>query len=417
MHNAGEWLRLPRGIDDRDGASLDREIRIVGQAITRARLNLFEPLATAPVGYTATFERGRADIGDRTYRFTDRRGRALSLAPDSLPSLFRWSIGRGGGLPTRVAFISPIFRYRRQKYRYFRHLGFAILNETGGHGSGARHELPVLATLMHEFLTIDAGLKVDFCLTHHALWHGLLSREIECEARRLEFLQAARFLGPEGDFDELNSELSSIELRGQVAALRAARSFIDLEGLDVAREHLAELRTFHDRLAELPGTVVSLEFKDLHASEVQRGLAFRLISKDGLTLGDGGCYSSYASAYDPRLRSAFSVATGLDLLTQLPGPPPSAQRGLLFTDAHSSSACLALARRLRGLNIAAGVYPAEIGNAGRRALYAHSDWAAEAGGAGTRELRLNCRGLWTTHDLDRLLEIPDAELYRIFDEA
>ena len=76
------------------------------------------------------------------YSFEDRKGRALSLRPESTASVARAFIQHGlaqSPLPLRLYYIGPQFRYERPqkgRYRQFHQIGAELIGDPGPHSDG-----------------------------------------------------------------------------------------------------------------------------------------------------------------------------------------------------------------------------------------------------------------------------------------
>ena len=81
-------------------------------------------------------------VGKEMYTFTDRKGRSLSLRPESTASVARAFVQHGmhsDPLPLKVYYIGPHFRYERPqkgRYRQFFQIGAELLGDAGPQSDG-----------------------------------------------------------------------------------------------------------------------------------------------------------------------------------------------------------------------------------------------------------------------------------------
>ena len=81
-------------------------------------------------------------VGKEMYTFTDRKGRSLSLRPESTASVARAFVQHGmhsAALPLKVYYIGPHFRYERPqkgRYRQFFQIGAELLGDAGPQSDG-----------------------------------------------------------------------------------------------------------------------------------------------------------------------------------------------------------------------------------------------------------------------------------------
>lgn len=76
-------------------------------------------------------------VGKEMYTFADRKGRSLTLRPESTASVARAFIERGlegRGLPAKLFYVGPHFRYERPqrgRYRQFSQIGAELIGDAG----------------------------------------------------------------------------------------------------------------------------------------------------------------------------------------------------------------------------------------------------------------------------------------------
>lgn len=124
-----EYLNLPHGMFDRDEEWIKRERIILENHFQSGQAIGCELKKYSPLGYTSTFIRGANTAKDKVYTLNSKSGKSLILSCDSTPSVFRNYVVNNNGQPQRVAFISPLFRYRNSHSRHFTQIGYSIINE------------------------------------------------------------------------------------------------------------------------------------------------------------------------------------------------------------------------------------------------------------------------------------------------
>lgn len=273
------------------------------------------PIATAPLGFEETFLAGREDFSDKTYTLVDKAGRKMMLAPDSSPLVIRW-IGAepDAGMPRRNVFVSPVFRYRNQKYRYFRHIGFSFANCAWDVAS-ENLAIVTLSRLMSEFFIIDCSHPISMSMNDFGIWHLLLQRKMPSLRDRRNLLHRMRFPGTDSLEDVVVSSLKDKDLQKCVVRL--------YEGGYPDASYGAPILERAQRLTRLQGEIemktsvnVEINFSNFHGSETQSSIAIEFRNSEGQMCGDGGCYSDYARSLNPCMSSFFSFATGLEYLIE-----------------------------------------------------------------------------------------------------
>jgi len=101
----------------------------------------FEEIRTPIVEETELFVRSVGEstdiVGKEMYSFEDRKGRSLSLRPESTAAVVRAFVQHGlqnVGLPRKLFYIGPQFRYERPqkgRYRQFHQIGAELLGDAG----------------------------------------------------------------------------------------------------------------------------------------------------------------------------------------------------------------------------------------------------------------------------------------------
>ncbi|HYI84835.1 MAG TPA: histidine--tRNA ligase [Acetobacteraceae bacterium] len=130
-------LQPVRGTRDLIGEEQRRHARVVETARRVAALYGFEEWATPIFEDTRVFMRGLGDTSDvvskEMYTFTDRGGDSLTLRPEATAGLCRALVSNGlvqSGLPRKVFYTGPMFRYERPqkgRYRQFHQIDIEVL--------------------------------------------------------------------------------------------------------------------------------------------------------------------------------------------------------------------------------------------------------------------------------------------------
>ena len=140
----GERLRSVKGTRD----LLPPETAL-WQAVEAAARRVFaaygyQEIRTPVLEETELFVRGVGEttdiVGKEMYTFADKKGRSLTLRPESTAPVVRSFIQHGlehGTLPQRLFYIGPHFRYERPqkgRYRQFHQIGAELIGDPGPWG-------------------------------------------------------------------------------------------------------------------------------------------------------------------------------------------------------------------------------------------------------------------------------------------
>ncbi len=130
-------LQPARGTHDLIGEEFRRHHKVVETARRIATLYGFEEWATPIFEDTRVFGRSLGDTSDvvtkEMYTFEDRGGESVTLRPENTAGVCRALVSNGltqGGLPRKVFYAGPMFRYERPqkgRYRQFHQIGMEIL--------------------------------------------------------------------------------------------------------------------------------------------------------------------------------------------------------------------------------------------------------------------------------------------------
>lgn len=315
-----EVYRSPAGFRDRYGADWDFDYNSRDIARKVAYLSCFEPLITTPIGFLSTFEKERILNKDRIYPLTDLSGRQLVLSPDSTASVLRWlcEYGKSSNY-TRLMFTSPVFRYRRNKYKYTNHLGYAIANEKSDSSSTYNQALITIVDAMFQFFSkFDNSIKIK--VTDFSIWHRLLAMEFNHDGDRKDILYQLRFKDVNSQKSYIESTIRNSSLKNLILSLLNEKN-VEIENIiqQTGKNLFEPILDFKSDLKKIYGIEASFDLSNFHGSEVQSGIAFQFYSGEGLMLGDGGCYSDYAKKFNSNIRSFFSAATSVEYLGEIYG--------------------------------------------------------------------------------------------------
>ena len=126
-----------RGTRDLIGETFRRHHQVVETARHVANLYALEEWATPIFESTSVFARSLGETSDvvskEMYTFEDRGGDSLTLRPEGTAGVCRALVSNGltqGGLPRKVFYAGPMFRYERPqkgRFRQFHQIGAEIL--------------------------------------------------------------------------------------------------------------------------------------------------------------------------------------------------------------------------------------------------------------------------------------------------
>jgi hypothetical protein len=245
---------FPKGFHVKRGVDLHSEIQVLAKLSEFARAEGVDIARLPYVNFFDLASRGANIVGDRAFVFSDRKGRRLLLNSDALAPLMQDFLTEKRHGEAQTFWISPTFRYRNTRSRYFSQIGIAHLRFS--HEEFQKKFCSNL-NLMLEFLGSVAPGSVNVTITRP---------------------QKRLFLD-EPDFLRLCAEIEDVCAAEGVRCLR-----------DFARPNCDEI------LSDI-------------------GLIFSTPS--GLKLGDGGSYSTYARAFCESVDSMISFCTGIEALVWL----------------------------------------------------------------------------------------------------
>lgn len=129
-------IRPVRGTHDLFDATIRRHRHVIETGRTTAGLYGYEEIATPIFEFTEVFQRTLGETSDvvtkEMYTFEDRAGERLTLRPENTAGVARAAISNGmlQGLPLRLFYAGPMFRYERPqkgRLRQFHQIGAELI--------------------------------------------------------------------------------------------------------------------------------------------------------------------------------------------------------------------------------------------------------------------------------------------------
>jgi histidyl-tRNA synthetase len=341
------------------------------------------------------------------------------LSPDSAPLVIRWIAAQEKTInPHRLFFTSPVFRYRNQKYRYFRHVGFALAN-AADNCEQENVALITLFSLMSQFFRDDCDHPVSITLSDAGIWHELLSDEIPAVEERRKLLHQLRFRKQEHPESLLGKQIRSTKtIDLMIRLLECGELNTDYSVRTSAR--WARLNSLREKISLRAGVCVNVEPGCLRGTETQNSITAQFKNDKGELCGDGGCYSDYARNISSSVRSFFSVATGLEYLVenQRPKPSPPMLCILSFDDMLDQAQQIEFSLRANGIGVLVQPVTRNLA-ATERLLPPNTEWVVIVGRkeslCGRFEIRSTKRGATRTVSISELIGLTLPVLQDLFD--
>lgn len=361
-------IRAPRGMQDILPAETPRWQHVEAVLRRVAAAHGYREIRTPVVEHTEVFQRGvgaGTDIVEKEmYTFEDRGGRSLTLRAEGTAPVMRAFIEHSlgaGGLPVRVYYICPIFRYDRpQAGRYRQHTQFGA-EVIGSPDPAADAEVLALAVRSAQALGLD---RVDVHLSSVG--------DAVCRPRYLEVLRDyyRPHLGEICDDCRRRFEIAPLRLldckkERDRAVARGAPRILDYL-CEPCRVHLGGVRAHLDAMgiayALDPMIVRGLDYYTRTAWEAFSGA----LGAQNVVFG-GGRYDGLAEQLGGPATPGVGFGMGLERLllvleragVSLPGAP--ALDVFVATvpseDPRRSPRALGLADRLRRVGLAVGTDP------------------------------------------------------------
>lgn len=317
MDSDKEYLSLPHGMFDRDSKWVKRERNILllhdkcGESIA-CNVKKY-----SPVGYSSTFERSANTTSDKVYKFMNKTGKSLTLSCDSTPNVFREYVTTMNGEASRVSFVAPLFRYRNSHTRNFTQIGYAIINEKKENNE---NDFLYLAQLVQAMVSLFKGLNLEtkLYINNYQALREILINYIPLEELPdiLYQLQFAENSGREKILKEKVTDKDICETLINILTSASIKIDKDISEKDLSwlpKEYSAIYKVAQT-LERMTGDEVYLNLRDLHSIETIDNYAVRFKTIDGVSLGDGGEYTNYALNFNDKIKSFWSVASGVEVL-------------------------------------------------------------------------------------------------------
>lgn len=281
----------------------------------------YQPVEVPPVGFADTFTTGHNAAGDRTYQFTDRKGRQLALVSDSLPALLRLAHGRS--LPEqRLSHCTQIFRYERRPRRCFHQLGILETAQGPATLTQQRWATARLALTLAGFLRDH--LPAGFVVFDLGIWRHIVDRSFgsSLAVSALHRLQHAPACQWPAMLHAMGAGPDSVRVAEQLVLDRRDQGLIT--GDDVIDERIENCRSLAAHLRRHEVTA-EIDLAELHAAEFHDGPAF-LVQPEGQErlIGDGGSYGLFGRNFLNAPTAVYSTVVGLERLADLSGKVASA---------------------------------------------------------------------------------------------
>jgi len=309
---------------------------------------------------TELFVRGVGEstdiVGKQMYTFTDRKGRSLTLRPESTAPVARAFLEQGlgdGPLPVKLFYMGPQFRYERPqrgRYREFRQIGAELIGDPGPWSDAE------LLTMLVRFLG-ELGFEDLVVLLN------TVGDEVSRTAYRAALVE---FLAPHAAKlgKDSRRRLETNPFRILDTKVPAERELLagapQLAGYlsEESREHFAGVRATLDRF----GIRYRLEPRLVRGLDYYNRTVFEIVS-EGLGAQDaivgGGRYDGLLGQLGGEDLPAIGFAIGEDRLVEVL-PASSRERALapppvvvVAVGEVAVEEAMALAERLRGEGVAA----------------------------------------------------------------
>lgn len=314
-----EYLRLPRGMHDRNSIWNDHKNRILELHNQCGKMIGCDVMSYSHVSFKSTFTKDCNITNDKIYEFTDKSGRTLALTCDSTASILREFLCDPLHLPRRISFIAPIFRYWTDNAhnRFFTQLGYCILNENPNSGIVDYHILQ-LASAMYEFLT-NLGIETTVFLNDYTAIKNIFSKYIKGNELK-EFIYKFQFSNTDQRLLIIDEVISDPKLREQMHCLFSSEpielsAFESLTGnpLNIPDEYLG-VYDMVSMVKEVCNTDIYFCPTDLHCIEMMDSYTIRFMVNNSFAIAEGGNYSEYAKKFNENIHSFWSICSGIEPL-------------------------------------------------------------------------------------------------------
>ena len=312
-----EYLRLPHGMFDRDEEWIKRE-----RIILENHLKIGERIGCklkkySPLSYSSTFIRGAKTAENKVYNLNSKSGKSLVLSSDSTPSVFRNYVTSSNGEAQRISFVAPLFRYRNSHSRHFTQIGYSIVNERKSENDILDIYLIQLAKAMTDLFK-SCGIKTKIHINDYSALKILLSKYIS-EDELPDILHELQFASLQERINIFEKYITDEKKCNQVKRMFQSKPMkfplVDDKNdeMDLPEEYDG-IYSMAEALNYITNVDIFFDFQDLHSIETIDNYALRFRTVDGIALGDGGEYTRYACRWNKKIRSFWSVASGVEAI-------------------------------------------------------------------------------------------------------
>ena len=317
-----EYLRLPRGMHDRDSSWNEHKNKIL-ELHNQCGKNIgCDVMSYSYISFKSTFTKDCNIANDKIYEFLDKSGRTLVLTCDSTASILREFLSDPLHLPRRISFISPVFRYWTDSAhnRFFTQLGYCILNEEQSSGLLDIHMLQ-LVSAMHEFLS-KLGINTTVFLNDYTALKKIFNLYVnDCELK--DFIYKFQFSNTEQRLNIIDNVISDQRLRKQMHYLFSSVPMELISSMS-GDENPFELPDEYLGIYEMASMIKSICYTDvyfcptdLHCIEMMDSYTVRFMINNSYAIAEGGNYSEYAKKFNNNIHTFWSICSGIEPLERI----------------------------------------------------------------------------------------------------
>lgn len=285
------------------------------EIFSRLSYNLFTELVEfPPVSFYRTFEKGADTIGEKVYYFNDKKERKLILTPDAQAHIYNYHINNNEyDRNKRYSWLSPTFRYRNILSRHFYQIGYSSINYC------KENEVIELFLCTRQLInlckqTTSAHIKIT--VYNPALILDIIYQILNDWSQTALFYEKIRNLGPELSIGVIEDAFSASKHKDHLLKLFSCK-YNDVNSLYSLSEYDQCTCTlnFLSLFSGIKNIAFKIELQTLYCSEILSGIGFTFEINDH-KIGDGGIYSSYASKFNSKIKTAISACTGVNAITK-----------------------------------------------------------------------------------------------------
>ncbi len=250
VQNHADDYRFPKGFSVKDGDDFHSEVKILSKLSEYSQRENLRFIRLPHINYFRLASKGASLLGEKVFELSDKKNRKLILNSDSLAPMLQYYSQQDTSVSEKYLWVSPTFRYRNIKSRFFSQIGISYLNfPTEAFGGHIRQCFENFVQMLCEVYPGCLVIKI---------WRP----EKSC------------YLGDQA-FDDLMEKL---------------------------KVHFVN----HDR--------VTLNFISgkIDSGEILSDIGFEFFTKEGQRVGDGGSYSTYASDFNRSIHTLLSFCSGIE---------------------------------------------------------------------------------------------------------